>query len=309
VRGVRRALHAVGPLVAVLLLLGACSGGDPAVVADTASSSTSAISTSLPATTVPTSVLTGVRTSADLVVGRNVVTYEVDGVEREAIVHVPSPGSDEPAPLVFVFHGHGGSGANAEGSFPVHELWPEAVVVYPTGLVGHKSELDPDGVKRGWQGVPGELEDRDVHFFDTMLADVTDQLEVDPAQVYGLGHSNGARFTSVLWNERGGVFAALAMSSAQAGGNMVGAEPVSVFMSMGRNDHVADFDVQVRSIGPAQQLLGVDPSAGKVDGDLTTYEGADGLELLTDIHDGGHEMPPGVLDEIVAFFQRHQRDG
>ena len=81
-----------------------------------------------------------------------------------------SRGRDEaPAPLVFVFHGHGGTGANIERKFRIETLWPDAIVVYPNGLVGHKGKTDPAGVKTGWQTRAGEAGDRDLAFYDTML--------------------------------------------------------------------------------------------------------------------------------------------
>ena len=63
-------------------------------------------------------------------------TWMVDGVEQHALVAVPSPAptAATPTPLVFVFHGHGGRSAAAARGFRLHELLPQAVVVYPQGL-------------------------------------------------------------------------------------------------------------------------------------------------------------------------------
>src|SRR5262245_40801632 len=60
-------------------------------------------------------------------------TWTVDGVERTALVATPRTSAPH-QPLVLVFHGHGGTSANAARTFRIHELWPEAVVIYPQGL-------------------------------------------------------------------------------------------------------------------------------------------------------------------------------
>ena len=59
-------------------------------------------------------------------------TWDVDGETREALVYMPEKA--ENAPLVFVFHGHGGNVQRISGMFRIHELWPEAAVVYMQGL-------------------------------------------------------------------------------------------------------------------------------------------------------------------------------
>jgi polyhydroxybutyrate depolymerase len=60
------------------------------------------------------------------------VDWEVEGVQRSARVHMPEPKEGQKAPLVFVFHGHGGNARGISRSLPVHQLWPEAIVVYPS---------------------------------------------------------------------------------------------------------------------------------------------------------------------------------
>ena len=62
------------------------------------------------------------------------MAWKIDGVTREALVYSPSKKSDNGPPLVFAFHGHGGRMQGAARMFGFHDLWPEAVVVYPQGL-------------------------------------------------------------------------------------------------------------------------------------------------------------------------------
>src|SRR5213083_1340976 len=92
--------------------------------------------------------------------------WKVDGVVREALVHVPASAATEPAPVVFAFHGHGGTMSNAARMFSFHTRWPEAIVVYMQGLNTPGRLTDPDGKAPGWQRSVGDQSDRDLNFFD-----------------------------------------------------------------------------------------------------------------------------------------------
>src|SRR4051812_38371191 len=80
------------------------------------------------------------------------LTWTVGGVEREALVHVPTHFGPAGAPLVFAFHGHGGSDRQAARSFHLHDAWPDALVVYPQGLPTVGQLTDGSGKEAGWQG-------------------------------------------------------------------------------------------------------------------------------------------------------------
>lgn len=73
--------------------------------------------------------------------------WTIDGVKREADVFLVKSEKNEPAPLVFGFHGHGGSMRNAARSFRLHDVWPEAFVVYMQGLNTPGKLTDPEGKK------------------------------------------------------------------------------------------------------------------------------------------------------------------
>ena len=137
--------------------------------------------------------------------------WTFDGVERGA-GRCAAESPRERRPLVFVFHGHGGNMNNAARSFHLHELWPEAIVVYPQGLPT-PSRIDPQGKRSGWQQSSGTQQDRDLKLFDTMLASVKKKWHVDENQIYATGHSNGAIFTYLLWAAHPDLFAAVAPSS------------------------------------------------------------------------------------------------
>src|SRR6478672_9728200 len=60
--------------------------------------------------------------------------WTVDGVEREALVFLPSVSSKSKPPVIFAFHGHGGNMHFAARGMAFQNFWPEAIVVYPQGL-------------------------------------------------------------------------------------------------------------------------------------------------------------------------------
>ena len=237
--------------------------------------------------------------------GRHVVSFDVAGVRRTAVLVVPSDGATA-APLVFAFHGHGGTGAVLERKFKIEQFWPAAIVVYPDGLTGHKGKTDPEGKKPGWQTMVGEDGDRDLAFYDVMLATLRSNLHVDGNRVYVVGHSNGSAFTSLLLNQRGNAIAATANSSSQPTAAQLASDPVrSMFMSMGIHDPIVPYVNQRKAIPIAEKKLGIDPSNTTTRGYLRIEHGRGNLELDTYVHPGGHATPAGVPRLIVEFFRRH----
>ncbi len=237
--------------------------------------------------------------------GRHVLSFPVAGAARTAVVVVPA-NLTHAVPVVFMFHGHGGTGAVAEWMVGLQALWPEAVVVYPDGLPGHKGITDPEGLLPGWQTVAGESGDRDIAFYDTMLGTLRAKLPVDSQRVYVMGHSNGAAFASLLVSQRGGGIAASTTISAQPSAALLAASPArSMFMVMGVADPIVPYAIQKLSIPPAERKLGADPRSATVTGFLRSEPGRGGLELATYVHPGGHEIPAEVPRLAVAFFLRH----
>ena len=232
--------------------------------------------------------------------------WTVDGVKREALVHLPEkPSSTQPAPLVFVFHGHGGSMQNARRSFHLHTLWPDAIVVYPQGLKTPGRLTDPEGRRAGWQSRAGDQADRDLKFFDAMLADLQDKQSVDAGRIFATGHSNGGGFTYLLWATRGDKLAAVAPSAAATSpASFRQMKPKPVLHLAGEKDALVRFTWQERTMEALRRLNGCGP--GKPwDGEPlgTRYESKAGTPVVTFIHPGGHRFPTGAPGVIVKFFQ------
>jgi len=183
-------------------------------------------------------------------------TWQVDGMEREALVALPSnpSGKEDPIPLVFIFHGHGGTMQHAARIFSLHTEWPEAVCIYMQGLPTVGRLTDPEGKKSGWQARAGDGGDRDLKFFDAALASLKQERKIDPLRIYATGHSNGGAFTYLLWGKRGEIFAAMAPSAAAATRQFKDLKPKPVLHFAGRMDPLVKFAWQEKNISLLRRL-------------------------------------------------------
>ncbi len=246
--------------------------------------------------------------SASALLAQTTMTWTVDGVQRQALVFGPAPATNaHPLPLVFAFHGHGGTMQTAAQVMHLQTFWPGAIIVYPQGLKT-PSPVDPQGLAFGWQVRAGQqgLNDRDLKFFDAMLADLHQKFPLDKTRIYVTGFSNGATFSYLLWAERGKVLAAIGIVA----GRLDPAEQLTVARSAtmigGRNDPVVPFTDQSNSIQLARQIdnaTGPGQSCGPI---CTLYPSTSQTPVLTRIHEGGHIYPPWASDAIMEFFKLHK---
>ena len=235
-------------------------------------------------------------------------TWMVDGVTREALVHIPAGAEQGGAPVVFVFHGHTGTMKHAASSMPIHQIWPEAIVVYPQGLPTPSPLVDPAGRESGWQAAAGAQGDRDLKFFDALYADLLGRYRFDPRRVFATGHSNGGAFTYLLWAARGEKLAATAPSAAVLGRGYQDLRPKPVLHIGSPQDPLVKFSWQERMIDQVLRLNGCGPRRPGATG-YTVYPSAQGAEVATYLHDGGHGYPAAAPGLIVKFFQAHPGPG
>jgi polyhydroxybutyrate depolymerase len=231
--------------------------------------------------------------------------FKVGDVTREAIVVPPSKKTDDAPPLVFAFHGHGGSMNNAYKSFKFHEEWPQAVVVYMHGLPT-PGKTDPEGKKPGWQKSPGDQEDRDLKFFDVVLASMKEKHKVDEKRIYATGHSNGGGFTYLLWATRTDVFAAIAPSAAGARPHK-DAKPCPVFHAGSESDEIVPWENQKKTIDGLKTFNGCEGDGKEWAKGCTIYESTKGAPVVTFVHDGGHKYPKEAPALMVKFFKEHAK--
>lgn len=229
-----------------------------------------------------------------------VVDFQVDGASRQALIYSPSVKSAHP-PIVFGFHGHGGNMRNAARSFQMHEVWPEAVVVYMQGVPSSGNIVDKEGKKSGWQFQAGEYKDRDLKFFDAAYDRVTKEFGVDKKKVYAMGHSNGGAFTYLLWSQRGDKLAAVGPSGAVAAVYRGQLKPKPAFIVMGEQDQLVRPIAQRVGIRYVQNLNG---ASGEVKSGVLKGTKAD-LGLY--IYPGDHTYPKEANKLMVEFFKGHSQ--
>ena len=241
--------------------------------------------------------------------GDLLLSWKIDGVTRDGMVHIPDSAKTKPTPIIFAWHGHGGSMKNAANSFGYHKLWPEAISIYLQGLNTPGRLTDPEGKKPGWQGRVGDQGDRDLKLFDAVLAQLKRDYKIDERRIYSTGHSNGGGFTYLLWAARGDVFAAMAPSSAAgARKDDMDLKPKPMLHVAGQKDPLVKFEWQKLAIDKVLKLNGCGeghPWGGSKF--CTEYTSSSGNPVVTCIHPGNHTFLKEAPALIVKFFKEHAK--
>lgn len=231
--------------------------------------------------------------------------WKVGDISREALVYAPASATAKPTPVVFAFHGHGGTMKAAAQRWAYHTHWPEAICVYMQGLPTPGKLTDPEGKRPGWQHDAGEQGNRDLLFFDMVLATLRKEYQIDEKRIYVTGHSNGGRFCFLLWAVRPDVFAAVAPSGSPATNLLKSLKPKPCLHVAGEKDALVKIEWQQATMAAVRKLNGCD-TEGKPDGNgLTVYPSGTGTPFVTYLHPGGHMPPVDAPEKIVAFFKRH----
>jgi len=232
-----------------------------------------------------------------------VMHWTVNDTDREAIVYIPSSAKTQPTPVIFAFHGHGGTMGNMFMSRGFNKLWPEAVIVCPQGLNTPGQLTDANGVLPGWQRTPGDMNDRDLHFFDAILKTLKRDYQVDDKRIYATGHSNGGGFTYLLWATRGDVFAAVAPSSAVAGRVLHLMKPKPAMHIMGENDPLVKPAWQKLMYNQVLRINSCSSTGQSYAPNATLYPSSTGNPVVLYVHPGGHVYPEEANAVVIKFFK------
>lgn len=191
--------------------------------------------------------------------------------ERDGFLYVPAGyQAERAAPLLVLLHGAGQSA----------RLWSSpalAALLDAAGVVA----LVPESRGATWDAVGGGF-GPDVAFLDRALGAAFARCRVDPARVALGGFSDGASYALSLGAANGDLFGALVAFSPGFFVPPGRRGTPRVFVSHGRQDPVLGIDRTSRHIVPALRALGY----------AVRYEE----------FDGGHVMPPAVVEAAVRWF-------
>jgi polyhydroxybutyrate depolymerase len=230
------------------------------------------------------------------------LTLEVGGSERRAWVSVgPQAARVASPPLLFLWHGFGSDGLWMLDAFSPARDWPEGIAVAPQGRPRRIREVGSER-RAGWQLRAGELGDRDLAFFDALLAELSERFCIDRTRVYSAGLSNGAYFSNLLGCARGGALAAIAPMA--GGGPEPGrcAEPVAVLITHGRRDDIVPFRAARQSLATWAEVNGcAPPDALPDDGCVRLASCRKPVAFCA--HGGGHVWPGDASASLARFLR------
>ncbi|MFV3742266.1 alpha/beta hydrolase family esterase [Mycobacterium tuberculosis] len=173
----------------------------------------------------------GTRLAAGFGNGNSVHTLDVDGAGRSYRLYKPV-GLPSSAPLVVMLHGGFGSAKQAERSYGWDELADSEkfLVAYPDGY--HRAWNANGG---GCCGRPAREGVDDIGFVRAVVADIANNVSIDPARVYVTGMSNGAIMSYTLACNTS-IFAAIGVVSGTQLDPCQSPRPVSVIHIHGTAD-------------------------------------------------------------------------
>lgn len=237
--------------------------------------------------------------------------WTVEGVKRTALVRLPVVKSTLPAPVVFGWHGHTGNSANSIRSWEMDKLWPEAIFVFPQGLPTATPLVDKEGRFPGWQVEAGANGDRDLKFFDAMLASLRKEQKVDDRRIYSTGHSNGSAFSYLLWQARGDTLAAIGTVAGVITKALGEYRPLPVLHVAGESDPLVKYEWQKLTFAAVKKINACDDKpkpwaeVGALKGEI--FASSKGAPLVTVVHTGKHEYPKGASELIIRFLKEQAR--
>jgi polyhydroxybutyrate depolymerase len=222
------------------------------------------------------------------------ITLQVGPTSRFFVLKVPS-GADgrTPSPVLFAFHPFGMNAQYMEARVS-SRAWPDAIMVYPEGLRG-------GGGSPSWQSRPGDLGDRDLAFFDAMLAWLDAHECIDRARVFVMGYSNGAALASTLACARASVIAGAAMAAGRPACPPDSARPVIIGHGL-RDQTIAYQQASQAALSWSKANGCAAPPKSGVPG-CSAASSCTSAPLRMCTYEGGHEYNTGFTKSMAEFFK------
>jgi polyhydroxybutyrate depolymerase len=227
------------------------------------------------------------------------IELKVGEAMRTFVVRAPKGDVRTPAPVVFLFHPFGMNTQYMQGRVPIPRAWPEAIAVYGQGLP--RFGAGAVSLQPSWQTRAGEMDDRDLAYFDAMLDWVRKNHCVDDTRVFVMGYSNGANFTSVLACERASAIAGVAIASGSLSCTLQAAKPV--ILSHGLSDPTIRYDraIEAAKAWTARNGCSAPPRTGAIGCFMAQACSSAPVTLCS--YDGGHEFNEPFTRTLTEFFK------
>lgn len=191
-------------------------------------------------------------TPTEIPPGHQRLSVNVNGVERQALVHVPAGvGNTQPQPLVVMLHGVGGTAAYAvrETGWSAKADAENFIVVYPEATRPDASQ--PASLRRNPQAWndgsgrfhAGQQQVEDVAFIRLLIDRTAADHRIDRQRVFVTGFSNGASMAYRVGAELADRVAAIApVAGASWGESLSPSRPISLLYITGTADPLNPLD-------------------------------------------------------------------
>ena len=228
-------------------------------------------------------------------------TIQVGDTARAYIVEVgPEVRDHTPAPLLFIWHGFGGFGRSIVSLIEADQ-WPQAIRIAPKGLPRTFPQFG-DTARLGWQVRAGELDDRDLRFFDALIAKLGTSDCIDPARVFTTGFSNGGFFSNVLACHRPEVVKAAAPIGGGGPFTDTCKAAIPILIHHGTEDRVVPYKMAQDSYQFWRRHNGCPAAADAPPTGCASGAGC-GADTRLCSAPVGHRLPPGTQTRIADFFR------
>jgi poly(3-hydroxybutyrate) depolymerase len=239
-------------------------------------------------------------------------SFQVAGVDRTCVVHVPSGLSSNP-PLVFNIHGYNIDGALMRSITQMDKVADREkfIIIYP------------NAINKSWNMNGGD----DLTFLRALVDTIDAQYHIDRNRVYASGFSQGGFMSFLLGCKYSDVFAAIAPVSGMLNSTCTLKRPVPMFLKFGTKESVASVSQFMSSVNSWLKLdscpstpvvIRPYPTSNPKSAVTRLYYGpcAQGSEVVVDTVSGGEhnwvlntDTNVNTSEEVWAFLKNFTLKG